>query len=175
MASLNNTISANDLRRMLHYAPDTGVFTWLQRTECPRSWNTKYAGRQAGTPTTQGVKRYIKISIGARPYKAHRLAWLYMTGEWPTTEIDHKDGDGLNNCFANIRLAVRSLNNANRVTDKRPGLYRGVYYTPEGGYYAKIKYQRKQRYLGRFDTPEAARDAYIAAAIATFGEFATID
>jgi hypothetical protein len=101
-----STITAERLRQLLHYDPERGVFTWLSRP-AERSWNTRFAGTRAGTINGLG---YVVIGILGRRYKAHRLAWLYVHGEWPGRELDHINCDKSDNRIANLRPATRSQN-----------------------------------------------------------------
>ena len=94
------------LKSLLDYNPETGVFTWKRRTDIENlrirnGWNSKYAGRQAGSKVKTPHLPYIRIA----GYLAHRLAWLYMTGEWPEEgkEIDHINGDASDNRFCNLK------------------------------------------------------------------------
>jgi hypothetical protein len=104
-------------------------------------------------------------------YQAHRLAWLYMHGEWPVGDLDHINGDPADNRIANLRIATQSQNNANRRA--RRGRNKGVYMEKKTGKYkANICVNRKQIYLGRFESAEAAKAAYDKAAAQYFGEYA---
>ena len=133
MAKTDHTVTAAALRAALHYNPDTGVFTWRPRE--PESvygwWNGRYAGKPAGhlKPPGSGRARYRAIHLYGRDYLAHRIAWLYMTGRWPSGDIDHVDGDGLNYRIANLREASRS-ENLRKLS--RPARYQGC---SEGGLY----------------------------------------
>jgi hypothetical protein len=98
-------ISQAELKRRLHYDPDTGQFKWL----IPFSNRVK-AGDVAGWQEANG---YICIRIDGFDYKAHRLAWLYMTGENPRHLIDHRNQVKDDNRFANLREATKSQNAAN--------------------------------------------------------------
>ena len=93
--------SHSRLVELLAYDALTGVFTWkLDRA------NTAKAGGKAGGVITSG--KYVDIRVDGKAYKAHRLAWLYVTGDDPgTATVDHIDCNGLNNAFANLRLATR--------------------------------------------------------------------
>ena len=100
------------------------------------------------------------------------MAWLYMTGSWPAKDIDHKDGDGLNNSWCNLREATRLENSGNsrRRSDNTSGA-KGVR-LDRGKWIAQIVVAGKLRRLGTFNTLEAAAAAYEAAATEHFGEFA---
>lgn len=102
-------LSQRLIKELIYYNHLTGVFTWLKRDRsyfitdgsC-KSWNTKYANKKAGhSQTGDDGKTYIVIRVMYKSYKAHRLAYLYMTGVWPDI-TDHKDGDGTNNKWDNI-------------------------------------------------------------------------
>lgn len=114
-------ITQEYLKELLSYDIDTGVFTWLprnlltsQEAWCVASWNTKHAGKIAGSVTGRG---YIDLRIFYKSYRAHRLAWLYVYGEFPKLGIDHIDGDFVNNRISNLRDVSQAENNKNA---KRP-------------------------------------------------------
>ena len=146
------------LRQFLSYCPDTGVFTWLQRT----AQQTR-VGDVAGSRHHSG---YTTISIARGRYAAHRLAWLYMTGDWPTGEIDHIDGDRTNTRWTNLRDVPKSLNQQNQRKpreDNKAGLL-GVYWRKrEQRWSAEISVNGKGKYLGVFASKEAAHEAYLSA------------
>jgi hypothetical protein len=117
---------------------------------------------------------YRKIRINGRSYLAHRLAWLYMTGEWPQNVIDHASGQRSDNRWENLRAASPLLNSHNR---KRPSNntsgFKGVTFYKAGNIWrAFIRVDGLLRFLGSFPTPELAADAYAAAANDHFGSFA---
>lgn len=83
-------LSAAQVRALLDYCPETGVFRWRERAGSEHEvicWNPKWAGKIAGYIDKRGYRR---IKINATYYAAHRLAWIYVTGEWPTLDLDHK-------------------------------------------------------------------------------------
>lgn len=92
------------LKKLLHYNPDTGIFTWIA------SRPKVVAGQKAGSRRRDG---YIVVSVLNQRYLAHRLAWLYLYGYIPECDIDHRDGDTSNNCIGNLREATRSQNISN--------------------------------------------------------------
>lgn len=163
------TITVDQLREVLDYDPATGAFRWRYRSG---RGVTRLNGRTAGRVGPDGR---IVIRIAGRHYLAHRLAWLYVTGEWPRDEIDHVDLDVGNNRFGNLREASRSQNCANKRPPPSKSGMRGVYLvgSPDRPRYrAAIKFNGRMIYLGRYDEPVAAQAAYATAAAALFGEFA---
>jgi hypothetical protein len=117
-------------------------------------------------------RRYRIIGIDRRHYREHRLASLYMTGEWAQGDIDHKDRDGTNNRWSNLRLApTRAHNNANSLSVRNKIGLKGIVRTPVGKYLARIAIEGRRRHLGHFVTAREAHGAYRAAALAAFGEF----
>lgn len=149
-------LTAARVREVLHYDPITGVFVW-RVTLSKRA----VAGTAAGRPQKSG---YGAISVDHHLMPAHRLAWLYVTGEIPSGQIDHIDGVRSNNRFANLRLASQAINSQNLHRAKasnRTGLL-GV--APNRrGFMAQITVNRKCRHLGTFKTPEEAHQAYLEA------------
>jgi hypothetical protein len=153
------------LRELLHYDPATGEFRWLKRVSRPTR-----VGDAAGALEING---YRKITIEGRQYRAHHLAWLYMTGQWRSGLIDHRDGDRSNNRWDNLRRATASQNCANRRLPRNNKCrLKGVTRTESHRWRAGIHKNGRRRHLGIFSTPEAAHAAYVAAARKLFGEFA---
>jgi hypothetical protein len=161
------TLTAEHLRARLHYNPDTGVFTWLSS---PSRKAVTFVGKPAGC-----VKNgYITIGIDRVDYPAHRLAWLYVYGEWPAERIDHINLDRADNRISNLRQCTHSQNLANtRARSTNSSGYKGVYFhTGAKRWQAKIKVNYRSKHLGFFDTKEEAADAYRKGAELYFGEFA---
>lgn len=162
-------ITAARVRELLNYDPGTGIFTWKVKR---RSVN---AGAVAGSLRPDG--RW-KIEVDRREYKAHRLAWLYVNGEWPPLDLDHEDNDPSNNRIANLRPATGSQNQGNkRKPRSNTSGYKGVswfkYKHKDGGkWHAQIMKAGKRVHLGFFDDPEQAHAAYVEAAQRLQGEFA---
>lgn len=153
------------MRELLHYNPETGIFTRL----IPANRSNAIAGVVAGT---KNKDRYVDIKLDGCFYKGHNLAWLYMTGEWPNPECDHHDLNPSNNRWLNLREATRSQNCANRKAWGVSG-FKGVYKRGKK-FIAQINNERIV-YLGIRDTPEECAELYAAAAREHFGEFARIE
>jgi hypothetical protein len=153
-------LTADALKQLLHYNPETGVFRWI---------SGKRFGQVAGGP----MNGYVRICMGKYGEQlAHRLAWLYMTGEWPTKHVDHADCDRANNKWSNLRLAGPDQNAANSRRSKNniSGAKGVIPY--RGGFRATIQIRGIQHYLGDYNTIEEAAAAYAGAAKVGFGEFA---
>lgn len=162
------SLTLDRLKEILHYDPATGYWHWLMTLS-----NRAIAGNEAGSLRVRGD---ITIRVEGIEYKSHRLAWFYMTGEWPKDQIDHKDLVRSHNWWTNLRLANNSQNNANRRvrSDSSTGV-KGVIRNPRSKinpYHARIRVGGKVKILGQFATIEAASDAYAIAAERVFGEFA---
>lgn len=157
--------TVKDILEQLNYDPDTGVFIWRVS-----KGNIK-AGDRAGA-AKKG--RYVRICVNYRLYRAHRLSWVFMTGNWPSGEIDHVNGDDTDNRWSNLRPCTRRQNVANtrRKSTNTTGL-KGVGHHPHhpGRYVARIRWEGKMKHLGVFDDAASAHAAYVKAAKQQFGEF----
>lgn len=142
------------LKELLHYNLETGVFTRLVSLSNAYKPGTQYQ------PNSHG---YVTIRIDRKNHQAHRLAWLYVKGEWPEQEIDHINGVRGDNHWSNLREAKRSENAQNRTAYRcnATGLL-GIQFT-RGKWQAKIAVHKRQKYLGRYETPEEAHAAYLDA------------
>ncbi len=155
-----STLTAERLREMLDYCPETGVFRW-------RVSNSRraVAGAMAGAVSEKSATAYLRIAIEGRRYYAHHLAWLHVHGVWPKHRLDHINTDRMDNRIANLREATAAENPQNQRrahSHNKAGLL-GVSETPSGRYAASIKAGGKRRYLGRYATPEEAHAAYLKA------------
>ncbi len=149
--------NAKSIRKVLDYDPSTGVFHWRIRPTMK-----KRAGDVAGDVTTAGRWR---IKYAGRSYQAHRLAWLYVHGEWPTNQIDHIDGDPLNNRINNLRDVTAAVNQHNRKRASRGNLTGliGAAKSYGGKFRAQIHISGKTIGLGTFVTALEAHEAYLKA------------
>jgi hypothetical protein len=159
-------LTAERLRELLDYDAESGVFTWRVS---PALGVPK--GATAGSTHHTG---YIFIRFKKRNYAAHRLAWFYVHGEWPPAgiDIDHANGDRSDNRIANLRLATRSQNCANR--RRQINNTSGVTGVRKlrGKWMARIKIGGEYQYLGVFAQFQDAVTARNEAAAKHFGEFA---
>ena len=162
-------LAADRVRKLLDYDPISGEFVWKSRSDAPR-WNGKYAGKLAGRIDNHG---YRQIGLGGKFYRAHRLAWLYVHGEWPSA-IDHIDGNRRNNAISNLRLATIRQNRANTGCRGRSGLKGAFWVSHIGKWRARISIKGKKKHIGVFGTAEEASRAYDAAAQEVYGEFARV-
>lgn len=157
------------IRAILHYDPDTGVFTWRWSRGSVR------AGAVAGTIDAEtGCINIGVTNEGYKgTYKAHRLAWAYMTGAWPTKQIDHKDVNRLNNRWRNLREATPDQNKANSRSYANAAHKKGAHYRKSTGRWsAAIRIMNRTVHLGTYDTEDEAHARYCQEATAIRGEFA---
>ena len=153
-----NILTVSRVRELLHYQPETGVFTWLFITS-----NRVKVGDVAGGFDAEGYRR---ISIDGHNYKAHRLAWLYVHGKWPVDQIDHIDCQKNNNRLCNLREATGSGNQQNQRAPGRGNTsgFLGVSWSVRAKKWkAQITVNGKKIYLGYFPAAELAHAAYLQA------------
>lgn len=156
-------LKAAEARNLLDYDPETGALRWK------RHMSTRArAGDEAGV-IQQG--KYRRVGICGRYYMAHRLAWLIVTGEWPIHEIDHRNGAKADNRWSNLRAATTTENKRNTLHRNQSGLVGAAYHSGKGMYRASIRVEGERKFLGWFDTAEAAHSAYVQASKAMHGEF----
>ena len=151
-------VDLNHLRSTLRYCPATGIFSWYDASV----WGHRPSGI-AGSITNRG---YMLVTYQGWRHMAHRLAWFYIRGEWPDGEIDHKDGDKLNNSLENLRNVGRSENLQNRSASPigEAGSVAGCYQDRRTGkWWAAIKINRKSIMLGSHATKAEAHQAYLDA------------
>ena len=143
------------LKELLHYDPETGVFTWLYGC---------YRGKVAGGLDQEG---YRTIRISKKEYRAHRLAFLYVEGYLPEYQVDHKNGNRDDNRWSNLRHVTQACNNQNRVVqvNNRSG-FPGVHYQELGkGWVARLKVGYVRYYHGFYRSPLEAALARLTAEV----------
>ena len=148
-------MDAEYLRSVLSYNELTGEFRWL------RASNRGKLNALAGCPHNEG---YITIKLDGRVYLAHRLAFMWMTGEWPKHSVDHINGIRTNNAWANLRDVTQLLNAQNRTKGTGKSGFLGVSWSKKASkWVAQIKANGNAKFLGYYQTPESAHQAYLAA------------
>ena len=142
-------LTQKELQRLLHYNPETGVFTWKI------GLGTVKSGSVAGGVDDKG---YDRISIHGKAYKSHRLTWLYITGEFPADQIDHVNHIRNDNRFSNLRETSNAENHKNRAILKNnsSGVTGVSWYKPTGKWCVRINANGKIIYGGYFNCITAA-------------------
>jgi hypothetical protein len=147
-------VTQERLKEVLSYDPATGIFRWKKSLS-----NKRAVGEIAGVVSKRGC---IVIGVDTKQYKAHRLAFLYVRGEWPANKVDHRDGDPTNNAWENLRDVTQRVNTQNfqkaRVNSKTGFL--GV--SPaNNGFKAQVTINGKTKNLGIYKTPQEAYEVYL--------------
>lgn len=158
-------IRLEELRELLSYDPDTGIFRWL------KSINNRV--KIGDIPKSTAGKGYYAVQIYGCRYYLHRLAMFYVSGEWPPNDVDHINGDIKDNRISNLRHATRAenLKNSKPHKDSQTG-FKGVSFDRQrGDYMARVCINGKTKNLGRFKTANEAAVAYQSAAKERHGEF----
>jgi len=156
-------ITQEYLKECLHYNKETGVFTWAERPphhftlDGQASYvNSRFAGKKAGSIVSLGLKKYVKkyvrITISGRNYLAHRLVWMYEVGEFPSKEIDHINGNGVDNRLENLREVSCQENRKNKKIYKcnKSGCCGVRFEKTKGKWRAAIGFKGKKLHLGYF-------------------------
>ena len=146
----NIVITQAELKKALHYCPKTGVFTWKIKT-CQKV----VVGRIAGHAHFS-KKDYSCVFIGlyGTTYRGHRLAWFYMTGNWPKDQIDHIDHNPMNNIFSNLRESTNLENNKNlssKRANKASNVFGVNWHKKNKNWVALICVKYERMSLGSFD------------------------
>ena len=163
--SVPGPLTAKKLREFLKYDPRTGVLTWI-----------KFLNGRVPIGSEAGIiwDGYRHIKFGGKLYRAHRLAWLWMTGKWPRKNLDHRDCNGLNNRWSNLREADLSENGFNRRTSKRNTTgFKGVSFNKlQKKFEVRLQVRGVSLFLGRWPTAKEAHAKYVKASKKYHGEFA---
>lgn len=155
-------ITHQELHARMHYDGVAGEATWV---------TGKWKGHRVGTPNQSG---YMQVRINNHSYQLHRVIWLWMTGEWPSAQVDHKNNMRSDNRWSNLRLATAAENTRNvGLTASNTSGFKGVT-RPKGRtrWHGYITEDGRRKFLGSFPTAEEAYQATIAARQAAHGEFA---
>lgn len=142
-------ITQSQLKEILHYNSSTGVFTWIKN------------GKTAGNTFKPNIREYRRINLFGKNYYSHRLAWFYIHGNMPESQVDHIDGNGLNNRICNLRDVSGSENLKNqRIRKTNTSGHTGVSYAKDRNkWHAQIQVNKKKKSLGHFASLEDAISA----------------
>lgn len=142
---------------LLTYNLETGLFEWRANKVRAK------VGAIAGTKHSRG---YWQLRVDGKNYLAHRVAWVMTYGRWPLPglDIDHINGNRMDNRIANLREVTRSQNMENQKAARRNSStgFLGVLRN-HNRFAAHIRARGVTHYLGTFDTAEEAHRAYLAA------------
>lgn len=157
------------LKELLSYDPVTGIWTWLH----PEQMNRKHIDAVAGTISVHG---YRIITFSGTKYRSARLAWFYMTGEWPKDDIDHINKDKADDRWSNLRDILHSDNALNRdLQSNNASGVRGVHWdSSRSKWFVQVKKDGVNHFIGRYDDFDEAIAARDLAAIELHGDFAVL-
>lgn len=161
-------LTQKQLQKELVYDLSTGEFH-RRIARC----NRVEIGDLVGTLDSHG---YLQIRVSGRLYLGNRLAWLYMTGDWPPLDIEHRDNVRSNNRWHNLRLTTRVRNGMNRRCRKDSlTKMKNIMQCGEGGRYrVRVSVGRRRVHVGYFDTLKEAEEAHVRAAVRYYGAFGRI-
>ena len=168
-------LSVVDLARLVSYDPLTGELRWLDRPHIRPCVNARTRSKPAGARSWGYIRITITIDGIETRFLGHRVAWALITGSWPENEIDHKDRDGFNNKWENLRSATSQANKFNVAGWEKKSLPKGVFFDRRRNhYYASCRIDPKTHYLGSFDTAEKAESAYLDFIKTAHGEYSYV-
>lgn len=174
-----NLITAEDVRKLLDYDPETGLFVWRRRSlrlgfeRIDKGWNTRYENKLVAIRLDKRGYRQICIAPFSNMF-AHRIAWLHVFGSWPADEIDHINGDPLDNRISNMRVVNRQQNMINQKLrkDNTSGVKGVSLHKKSNMWHVHINVDKKIKVLGTFRTIEEAASVRKQAEIKYHGEYA---
>ncbi|WP_336273770.1 HNH endonuclease [Vreelandella indica] len=156
-------IDPQEVRKQFNYNAETGELIWRERdvnaNRHNAKWNKRYAHKPAGHVRESSSRSYINVRFMGSDYAAHRIIWAWVTGENPPWQIDHEDGDSLNNAWINLRDGTGYINNRNsKLPKSNSSGFVGVVWSKQSNkWHAQAKTNGKVRFLGAFnDINEAA-------------------
>lgn len=155
-------LTVQRVREALIYCPETGVFKRKLRTA-----QRHQAGDRADFPISGGnAKGYSRVSLDGKRYLAHRVAWLYVHGQWPSQFIDHINGEKSDNRLINLRDVNRIINSQNIRRARKDNSHGNLgisWHKQNKKWCARIGLQGKTKRVGSFSTVEQASEAYLNA------------
>lgn len=165
----SDSLTQEELKKYLSYNPETGVFIRTKTT----SSNAK-KGDVAGWSHHSG---YLYIGLKNKVFMAHRLAWLYMMGEFPAGVLDHKNQIKNDNKWSNLRECTQGQNQLNTPKRKHNTTgYKGVVFRKiSKKYQAGVKKDGRYYHAGVHDCKHKAAQAYNVKAKELYGKFACLN
>lgn len=156
-SSVSKSLTSKRLRELLDYDSESGLITRkVSRSNRP-------AGEVTGRVNSEG---YRASGVDGKSYLNHRLAWLHFYGVWPSHEIDHIDGNRLNNKISNLRDVPKRTNMENQSkahsNNKTTGLLGVSIDKKTGKFKAQIRVGLKKIHIGYYATAQQAHVAYVA-------------
>ena len=144
--------SYKQVSKLLRYDPKTGALTWRV------TGKNRTVGKSAGTIVATHRRSYCYVGILHQKHAKHRVAWLLMTGKWPTTPIKFKDGDGTNCRWGNLEpTEIKAIRRGSHINRNNTSGYRGVGYRhSKGKWFANIYVDGRRKFLGYHDRKSAA-------------------
>ena len=154
-------IIAARVRELLHYDPETGIF--VRKTKVAKSM-CNIGDRADRLITTSHAAGYYRVFFDAKQHYAHRVAWLYVYGQWPAGEIDHINGNRSDNRIENLREASHAVNMQNVLLPRKHNKsgFLGVS-KDKKRWCAAVMLNGKRHRIGAYDSPEEAHKAYLEA------------
>jgi hypothetical protein len=151
---VSEDLSSDLLHEIFYYDPNTGELHWKIYPS-----SKVHPGDKAGTLERSG---YYVVCFHGKRYKAHRLVWLYIYGEWPKKDIDHINGDKTDNKISNLRDVSHRVNSVNNKKRRKGGLS-GIRLAPKSNnsWEARILIKGKLIRLGNYPTAELAHARYM--------------
>lgn len=151
--------TAAQLRAVVKYDPETGQFC-----KCADNRPVGHISPALG---------YVFVYIAGQQYYGHQLAWLYMTGQWPASQIDHRDGNKADNRWKNLRAADSGQQKMNVGTrrDNRLG-HKGIQLTRSGNFRVRVSARGRTTHDQCYPTLDEAISAHAIAVQAAHGDFA---
>lgn len=147
----------NNIKSVLNYEKETGVFTWAVYRN--------HKALKGGIPGRLDRDGYLMITVFKKEYSASRLAWAFVNGKFPDEQIDHINGNKLDNRIENLRACTQAQNQQNKASV-------GVSFNKSNNkWQAQIKKERKNYYIGCFADKDAAIEAYRKKSVDLFGEY----
>jgi hypothetical protein len=154
------------LRENFRYDPNTGDLFWIKPSK------GRILSKSISSKNSKGyIQVCTNLSGTKKNYEVHRVIWVYVYGEIKN-QIDHINGIRHDNRLCNLRQVTPQQNTMNRKKTSKTNKFKGIYYLKnKKKWIAEICFEKQRKYLGSFNTPEEAGQAYESAAKNVFKEY----